>query len=83
MKLTLTLILIISGVNSASAQQSDVTPPPPSAEMKRNTVEYFDGRGRLIGSVTEIGGVTYFTGPDGAQLGTAEMVAGQRVFKSY
>ncbi len=83
MRLSLTLIVIISGISSASAQQGQETPPPSSEASRSDTRDYFDGRGRLIGTVTEIGGVTYFIGPDGSQLGTAEMVDGQRVFKSY
>jgi hypothetical protein len=47
------------------------------------TVDYTDASGRLIGSVTKIGGVTYFAGPDGVPLGVAETVNGKRIFRRY
>ncbi len=83
MRLILILVTGIVGIGSAFAEQNESTSQTRASEKNSDTVDYFDGRGQLIGSVTKIGGVTYFIGPDGSQLGTAETVEGHRVFKSY
>lgn len=55
----------------------------PTRVVESATVDYTDASGRVIGSVTKIGGVTYFAGPDGVPLGVAETVNGKRVFRRY
>jgi hypothetical protein len=64
---------------AASAEESSA---PKSTDL-RDTQDYFDAGGRLIGSVTRIGGVTYFNGPDGRLVGTSETIEGRRVYKTY
>ncbi len=83
MKLILVLVMLIGPISPAFAQQRETASQSRVLQTQSDTVDYFDGRGQLIGSVTKIGGVTYFIGPDGSQLGTAETVEGRRVFKSY
>lgn len=83
MRVPIILVLFTSTISSGSAQPTEPPLPTPAAESKSDTVEYFDARGRLIGSVAKIGGVTYFISPDGSLQGTAETVLGHRVFKNY
>jgi hypothetical protein len=47
------------------------------------TIEFSKASGTPLGSVTKIGGTTYYIGADGAMLGTSTMIEGRRVFKSY
>jgi len=67
--------IAFAAANTAPVEQ------PKGAESA--TVDYTDASGRVIGSVTKIGGVTYFAGPDGVPLGVSETVNGKRVFKRY
>ncbi len=81
MRRMLAAILLFAAVGSARSE--DGASVVPKARDSEATREYFDGRGRLIGSVTKIGGVTFFNGPDGKLVGTAEMVDGRRTYKAY
>jgi len=83
MRVPLVLFVFSSAISPVSAQQTEAPLPVPAVENKGDTNEYFDGRGHLIGTVSKIGSVTFFFGPDGAPLGTMETIAGQRVFKKY
>jgi hypothetical protein len=47
------------------------------------TIEFSSASGKPLGSVTKIGGTTYYIGADGTMLGTSTMIEGRRVFKSY
>jgi hypothetical protein len=47
------------------------------------TIEFSSATGRPLGSVTKIGGTTYYLAADGTMLGTSTMVDGRRVFRSY
>ena len=82
MRLVIALISVVASVSAAAAatHESGVGQP---AGLESATVDYTDASGRPIGSVTKIGGVTYFAGPDGVPLGVAETVNGRRVFRRY
>lgn len=82
MKLVFALVAVIADANLARAATSEA-PLEQSKSMESATVDYTDASGRPIGTVTKIGGVTYFAGPDGVPLGVAETVDGKRVFKRY
>lgn len=81
------LFLISAGVSVVVASSACGATYDAAVERTRSetgaTVDYTDASGRLIGSVTKIGGVTYFAGPDGAPVGVAETVNGKRVFRRY
>ncbi len=47
------------------------------------TIEFSNASGKPLGSVTKIGGTTYYIGADGTMLGTSTVIEGRRVFKSY
>jgi hypothetical protein len=47
------------------------------------TIEVSSASGKPLGSITKIGGTTYYIGPDGTMLGTSTIIEGRRVFKSY
>ncbi len=81
MRLIVVLAAIaIPGMGFANAASYGASAEQPK-RADSATVDYTDAWGRLIGSVTKIGGVTYFAGPDGAPLGVAETINGERVFK--
>jgi hypothetical protein len=48
-----------------------------------DSTDFYDARGRLIGSRTRIGDASYLTAPDGRVIGVSTTVAGRRVFRSY
>ncbi len=76
--------LLAAAVNGSYAfAEGTMASVEPSKLEENTTVDYTDASGRVIGSVTKIGGVTYFAGPDGVPLGVAETVNGKRVFKRY
>ncbi len=80
MRLIFALTMAFTSINIACAGTDR---PDETKSSESATVDYTDASGRLIGTVTKIGGVTYFAGPDGVPLGVAETVNGERVFKRY
>ena len=76
------LILAALGMahSTALADPSEGVPPKPVQASSR---DFFDARGRLIGSITMIGDVSYFTTPDGKVVGKATVVDGRRIYHSY
>ncbi|QGM99152.1 hypothetical protein [Methylocystis parvus] len=82
MRRFLTVALFLAALAPARAEPAGESVAPKSTENS-DTQEFFDARGRPIGSVTKIGGVTYFNGPDGKLVGAAEMIEGRRVYKTY
>jgi hypothetical protein len=78
----LILIATLANMSVAGAATDGASVEQPT-RPEGATVDYTDASGRPIGSVTKIGGVTYFAGPDGVPLGVAETVNGKRVFKRY
>lgn len=57
-----------------------VAPKSPDATETR---EFRTAGGRLLGTVTVIAGVKYFSAADGTPLGTAEVVDGRRIYRSF
>ncbi len=49
----------------------------------QESMDFYDARGRLIGSRTRIGDASYLTTPDGRVIGVSTTIAGRRVFRSY
>lgn len=78
----LTVAFLLATLAAANAEPSNENAGPKLAE-NGDTQEFFDARGRPIGSVTKIGGITYFNGPDGKLVGAAETIDGRRVYKTY
>ena len=74
---------------STAAAQCDPTGDPagvtvaPKSPDATETREFRTAGGRLLGTVTVIAGVKYFTAADGTPLGTAEIVDGRRVYRSF
>lgn len=64
----------------AFAEPSEIAPSKP---VQTNSEDFFDAHGHLIGSLTMIGNVSYFTTPDGKVIGVAKVVDGRRVYRSY
>lgn len=82
MRRILTVAVLLSSVLGSNAEPAGETVASRPADTN-DTQEYFDARGHSLGSVTKIGGVTYFNGPDGKLVGTAETVDGRRIYKTY
>ncbi len=82
MKPFLVTVALMLGTVTVHGQEPDVGKPI-QPKAARGTTEYFDGSGRLIGSVTNIGAVLYFTGPDGEPLGTAERVGDRLIYRTH
>jgi hypothetical protein len=82
MREILTAALLLASIAASRAEPAGESAAPKSTES-RDTQDFFDARGRLIGSVTKIGGVIYFNGPDGRLVGAAETIEGRRVYKTY
>lgn len=82
MRTILTVAVFLTSVVASRAEQAEETIAPKSAGAG-GTQEFFDARGHSLGSVTKIGGVTYFNGPDGTLVGTAETIEGRRIYRSY
>ncbi len=80
MRIILVQIVLISGIGAANAQSRDSTSAA-SAAFGGDAVNYYDGRGRLIGTTTKIAGTTYLVGADGEPIGTFETVGDRRIFK--
>ncbi len=66
---------------SALAESADTSGP--TATKGLESTDFYDARGRLIGSRTRIGDASYLTTPDGRVVGVSTTVDGHRVFKSY
>lgn len=82
--MTLALIgayFVCVGLGHAVALEKQ--PLSDAAANPNATIEFTDSVGRPLGSVTTIGGTTYYIGADGAMLGTSSIVDGRRVFKTY
>jgi hypothetical protein len=47
------------------------------------TIEFSSASGKPLGSVTKIGGTTYYIAADGTVLCTSTMTEGRRVFRRY
>jgi hypothetical protein len=56
---------------------------PSRLAQQTSSRDFFDAGGRLIGSMTMIGDVSYFTSPDGRVIGIATIVDGRRIYRSY
>jgi hypothetical protein len=82
MKRVLFQSALVLAIGSAHAHESEQAKTQPGNE-RGSTVEFTNASGRPLGSVTRIGGVTYFAGADGRLLGTAETIDGRKVYKSY
>lgn len=68
------------------AQSQALANPPESAPTRfaqASSRDFFDARGHLIGSMTMIGDVSYFTSPDGRVVGVSTVVDGRRIYRSY
>lgn len=77
-------IMIIAALGLAPAPA--LADPPesfPTRVSQTNSRDFFDARGHLIGSITMIGDVSYFTSPDGRVVGKASVVDGRRIYRSY
>jgi hypothetical protein len=84
MKRLFLLSALVLVVGSAHAHETDRTNAADRASSDRDsTVEFTSASGRPLGSVTRIGGVTYFADADGRLLGTAETIDGRKVYRSY
>ena len=55
----------------------------PAMAKGPDSTDFYDARGRLIGSRTRIGDASYLTSPDGRVVGVSTTVDGHRVFRSY
>ncbi len=77
----------LASIACAHAQPTELAGPTeqaPGASSKGDgSVDYYSATGRPLGSVTTIGGTTYFAGPDGTPLGTATTIDGHKVYKRY
>jgi hypothetical protein len=65
----------------AHAEPNESLPSSPAAQTRSE--DFFDARGHLIGSLTMIGNVSYYTTPDGKVIGVATIVDGRRIYRSY
>ncbi len=83
MKPFLVIAALMLGTVAVHGQEPDAATPIQKPEVASGTTEYFDGNGRPIGSVTKIGDVLYFTGPDGEPLGTAERAGDRLIYKIH
>ncbi len=87
MRRVLFIGLILAGVVSGQSLAQDSSASPKDRDSHSSdgvaTIEFSNANGRPLGSVTKIGGTTYYLGPDGAMLGTSTMVEGRRVFRTY
>lgn len=70
-------------IPSAPARAESSVSLPASQAAQGRTEDFFDARGHLIGSLTMIGNVSYYTTPDGKVIGVATIVDGHRIYRSY
>lgn len=84
---TMTLALIgafFASLGSGYTETLEKQEPMSDVATNPNaTIEFTDAVGRPLGSVTTIGGTTYYAAPDGTLLGTSSIVDGLRIFKTY
>jgi hypothetical protein len=83
MKRVLFSSALVLAIGSAHAHESEQAKSAEPLKERGSTVEFTSPSGRPLGSVTRIGGVTYFAGADGRLLGTVETIDGRKVYKSY
>jgi hypothetical protein len=79
-------LFLAVGISAQSlAQDSSASPQDQGSHSPDGvaTTEFSSASGRPLGSVTKIGGTTYYLAADGTMLGTSTMVEGQRVFRTY
>ncbi len=77
--------LLASAVSGHSLAQGSSEAPKDRVSHSSDgvaTIEFSNSNGRPLGSVTKIGGPTYYLGADGTMLGTSTMVEGRRVFRT-
>ena len=82
MRSILVPVLLLLSVAAARSETAGVTIAARTADPTE-TREFRTAGGRLLGTVTTIAGVKYFTAADGTPLGTAEVVDGRRVYRSF
>jgi hypothetical protein len=78
--LSIGLLIAVSALHEAHAEEpnrASILPDP------NTTVEFSNANGKLLGSVTKIGGTTYYIAADGTTLGTSIVIDGRRVFRTY
>lgn len=80
MKRTVPAAILLAGVIAVPARSEEF---PATKLSNAGTIEYVSASGKALGSVTTIGGVTYYHGPDGAIVATSTIVAGRKIYKSY
>lgn len=66
-----------------SARAEPVDASASTATKGPDSTDFYDARGRLIGSRTRIGDASYLTTPDGRVVGVSTTVDGRRVFRNY
>ncbi len=79
-------LLLASAFSGQSLAQASSESPQDGVSPSASgvaTIEFSNATGRPLGSVTKIGGTTYYLGADGTMLGTSTMVDGRRVFRTY
>lgn len=74
--------LLLLSTAAAQCDPAGVTVAPKSPDATE-TREFRTAGGRLLGTVTVIAGVKYFTAADGTPLGTAEVVDGRLIYRSF
>jgi hypothetical protein len=84
MKSALLIAIVLASATSSQTLARDASDSSDRAsESFAVTTEFSSATGRPLGSVTKIGGTTYYLGADGTMLGTSTVVEGRRVFKTY
>jgi|GEM_PF-4881335 len=80
-----TIIVIVVAALWLSQAPALANPPEnlPPRLAQASSRDFFDARGHLIGSMTMIGDVSYFTSPDGRVVGVSTVVDGRRIYRSY
>ncbi|HEY8163260.1 MAG TPA: hypothetical protein VIF34_13485 [Methylocystis sp.] len=87
MRRVLFIALLLASVVSGQSLAQDSSKSPKDRVNNSSdgvaAIEFSGATGKPLGSVTKIGGTTYYFGADGTMLGTSTMVEGRRVFRSY
>jgi YD repeat-containing protein len=82
MRIIFVQIVLIAGIGAANPQSRESTSTTQQPVVTGDAVDYYyDARGRLIGTMTKIGGTMYLAGADGEPIGTFETVGDRRIFK--
>lgn len=77
-------VMLAGAIPGGAALAEPVEGAPGLAPGKaQESTDFYDARGRLIGSRTRIGDASYLTTPDGRVIGVSTTVDGRRVFRSY